>query len=124
MENLSLSRSQCVIMGDFNIDLNVDDRHSRQFINMMFSYSLIPAINLSTWVTENSATLTGNIFVNTKQNVRYFRPRVIINDISDNFGATITCEVKGFSPHGSGSKKDRTYFINGLCIGFRMNRRK
>ena len=52
--------------GGFNINLLNIDNHpvSSEFLETMFSYSLIPLINKPTMVRETSATIIDNIFCN------------------------------------------------------------
>ena len=53
-------------MGDFNIDLIKFDSHPQtaEFLDINMTYSILPLINKSTRVTQNSATLIDNIFTN------------------------------------------------------------
>ncbi len=56
-----------LIMGDFNIDLlsYEKDTSTNEFINMMFSHRFQPSVLHPTRITDTSATLIDNIFVNT-----------------------------------------------------------
>ena len=50
-------------MGDLNIDLlKVDDhRPTHNYLELIFSYSLLPTINKPTRITETTATIIDNI---------------------------------------------------------------
>ena len=54
-----------MLCGDFNIDLlNKDCNNSTSFLNTMYSLSLLPIISKPTMITDNSATLIDNFFIN------------------------------------------------------------
>lgn len=55
------------IMGDFNINLLRGTQHkaTSDFVDTMFSYSLLPVINKPTRITNSSASLIDNIFSNS-----------------------------------------------------------
>ena len=68
---------------DFNIDLlNKDCNNSASFLNTMYSLSLLPIISKPTRITDNSATLINNFFINEPCN---FESGILISDISDHF---------------------------------------
>ena len=68
---------------DFNIDLlNKDCNNSISFLNTMYSLSLLPIISKPTRITDNSATLIDNFFINEPCN---FESGILISDISDHF---------------------------------------
>ena len=70
-----------MLCGDFNIDLlNKDCNNSTSFLNPMYSLSLLPIISTPTRITDNSATLIYNFFINEPCN---FESSIIISDISD-----------------------------------------
>ena len=72
-----------VLWGDFNIDLlNKDCNNSTLFLNTMHSPSLLPIISKPTRITDNSATLIDNFFINEPCN---FESGILIFDISDHF---------------------------------------
>ena len=73
---------ECIITGDFNIDLLKSSIHtdSLYFINSMFSCSFLPLISKPTRISENSATLIDNIFISNPVN---FNSGIILTDISE-----------------------------------------
>ena len=85
LDSLSIkSNDECIISGDFNIDLlkcTLND-DSLNFLNSMLSLSLIPLISKPTRVSDTSATLIDNIFTN---NPIDFISGNIISPISDHF---------------------------------------
>ena len=46
---------------------------------------------------------------------------MIIIDPTDHFGTVATCEARGLSLHGSGTRKDRTYFNQRSLSNFKNN---
>ena len=66
LEKLKVEDKICYLMGDYNINLLNHTSHSltSDFVDLMHSYSCISLINRPTRITENSATLIDNIFVN------------------------------------------------------------
>ena len=73
---------ELIICGDFNFDLLNYHNHNgtTDFLNNMNTLSLSPIITKPTRITDNSATLIDNIFLNTPTN---YKTGCIINDISD-----------------------------------------
>ena len=71
------------ICGDYNINLLKYEEHNptRNFIDLMNSFSLKPTINKPTRITRHSQTLIDNIFTN--EIVKPIETGILINDISD-----------------------------------------
>ena len=67
IEKIHHENKQCLIMGDFNIDLLRIDDHSdsENFINTLGSFCFQPQIIQPTRITSHSATLIDNIFFNS-----------------------------------------------------------
>ena len=65
LEKLKIQNKHCWIMGDYNIDLMKNNTHkpTTDFIDMMFTNTLIPLINKPTRITSHSATIIDNIFL-------------------------------------------------------------
>ena len=66
------------ICGDFNIDLMGDN--CQNFLNIMFANSLMPSISKPTRISDSSATLIDNIFLNSGQQVK---SGILTVDLSD-----------------------------------------
>ena len=78
-------RKQCILMGDFNLDLIKVDIHNqtKDFVHSLYTNAIYPTISNPTRVTEHSATLLYNIITNiTGYCITY---GVLYNDISDHF---------------------------------------
>ena len=71
-------------MGDYNINLlNCDDTsYSDDFLNLLFSFSLMPLITKPTRITDNSSNLIDNVFCNLQL---FPDAGIIISDMSDHF---------------------------------------
>ena len=75
-------------MGDYNIYLLNVESHSptAEFNDTMFSYGFIPLITRPTGVTQYSATLTDDIFINQLVNLHNESMQgILITDISDHY---------------------------------------
>ena len=81
------------ILGDFNLDLLKFNVHAPtgEFINTMMSHSYFPLITYPTRISDSSATLIDNIFVNT--NKFPCKSAIIYNDISDHLPVVAHVEV-------------------------------
>lgn len=73
----------CVLLGDFNIDVSKDDAVKNDFINTLHSSSFFPSINIFTRVTNTSTTAIDNIVTNI-QNVK-LESGALLSDISDHY---------------------------------------
>ena len=84
VSGLSLRDSEVLLCGDFNIDLLKIDTHvpTAEFVYRLFSLSLSPVITKPTRVTDQSATLIDNIFVDNSLD---YRAGILLSDISDHF---------------------------------------
>ena len=70
-------------MGDFNLDLLKmgENHHIKDFINLMFSSMFYPLISKPTRITNFSATLIDNIFVNNFDEC--YKCGILLADLSD-----------------------------------------
>ena len=84
ISELALRDTELILCGDFNMDLFNIDTHvpTAEFVYRLFSFSLSPVIAKPTRVTDHSATLIDNIFVDTALE---YRAGIFSSDISDHF---------------------------------------
>ena len=77
--------SVSILTGDFNIDLIKSSSHpaSQEFVDSLFSYSLVPVVNKPTRIAHPSATLIDNFFIDSL--VHKVSSAIVYNDISDHF---------------------------------------
>ena len=80
---ISKERKQCILMGDFNLDLIKVDTHNqtKDFVHSLYTNAFYPTISKPTRVTEHSATLLDNIITNITGYC--INSGVLYNDISD-----------------------------------------
>ena len=66
VRRLTIENKQCYVMSDFNIHLLNHDHHmeTHDYVDAMFSDSLIPQITKPTRITPITATLIDNIYRN------------------------------------------------------------
>ena len=66
LQKIHREEKNCIIMGDFNLDLLKYDNHedTNNFINTMSSFFFQPLILQPTRITNHSATLIDNVFSN------------------------------------------------------------
>ena len=110
LNNLKESKSKIVMGMDHNLDLLKYSKHrpTCDFVLLNENTSLIPSITRPTHITNSSATLIDNIFVNNDF-VRSLKSQIIINDISDHLpvctirqckyrckGKTENCDKKNY----------------------------
>ena len=83
------------ILGDFNIDLLKDDvdRATHDYLDLIYSYSLIPSVHKPTRFTDESATIIDNILTNYD---RCINSRIVLTDINDHLPTIVTtnCNVQ------------------------------
>ena len=99
LTSLTGEKKHIYLTGDFNINLLNADSHilTSEFIELMFSTSLLPTINKPTRVGRSSATIIDNIFINnTHYNV--IDAGILTSDISDHF--PVFC-ITPFNEHSS-----------------------
>ena len=72
LQILSKENKNYYLLGDFNIDLLKDETHrpTSEFLDLIYSYYLVPTILKPTRITETSATIIDNIMTNTMERLR------------------------------------------------------
>ena len=72
----------CYLMGDYNLNLlNATHEPTSDFLNQMYTFSLIPTITKPNRITQMSATLIDNIFTNDLK--ADLESGILYSDISD-----------------------------------------
>ena len=79
-------------MSDFNIDLLKDDtdRQTHEYLDLIYSFSLVPSIHKPTRITEESATIIDNILTNLDSNII---SKIVITDVSDHLPTILTTNL-------------------------------
>ena len=80
------SKSNCIIAGDFNLNLLATQTHNRtaQFLDSMLSSNFVPTIQIPTRVFNDSKTLIDNIFCEGSL-LEDFTSHVLSADFSDHY---------------------------------------
>ena len=81
--NLNNSRSNILLLGDFNINLlKITDRSSvNNYLDSTLANNLLPVITFPTPFTDYSCSLIDNMFTNISTD--YLSSRILLSDISD-----------------------------------------
>ena len=62
---LNKTKSKCFLMGDFNLNLlDLSDKKTEQFTDIMFNYNFYPLINKPTRITDSSSSAIDHIWTN------------------------------------------------------------
>ena len=99
------------VMGDYNIDLLKDDTHAQthNYLDYIYSLSLIPTIYKPTRITDSTATIIDNILTNADNVVE---SAIVVTDISDHLPTVLVSdlipEVKHVSKHNYVYKRQYT----------------
>ena len=86
LSKINVTKYECYFLGDYNINLLNSDSHiaTANFVDLMFENNLYPSITKPTRVTEKSATLIDNIFINNITNSNQIKG-ILYCDITDHF---------------------------------------
>lgn len=85
VDSLNL-KSNCVLMGDFNIDVLVQSDHKFKLLNFLNEFNLKYLVNQPTRVTQFSQSSLDNIIINNKLFLKNVKTKVIVTSVSDHFG--------------------------------------
>ena len=88
LETINLESRPTYILGDFNIDLLNSNIRNQLFFNDLLSSRFFPSIDCPTRITDDTATLIDNIFVNNHNNQT--KSGVWLTDIADHMPTHIT----------------------------------
>ena len=85
LSELQIENKLCYLLGDYNLNLLNTNGHTltREFVDIMYSYSLLPNITKPT--RERSATLINNIFSNDLLSKNATISGLLDTDITDHF---------------------------------------
>ena len=86
LSTIDIEKKLCLHTGDYNLNLLNSSSHppTNDFIDINFSHSLFPSINKPTRISENSATLIDNIFINASE-IPNSKSGIFLWSISDHF---------------------------------------
>ena len=85
VDKLKKENKSCYILGDMNINIVNQETHTKtgQFVDIIFSNSVLLVITRPTRVTATSATLIDHIFTNDVNNLSHCVQGILVTDISD-----------------------------------------
>ena len=95
--NLSSGNNFFYVMGDFNIDLlKADtDRPTHDYLEFIYSHSMLPTIYKPTRITATSATCIDNILTNNQDVIQ---TSILVTDISDHFPTILSTNLDIVNP--------------------------
>ena len=116
LEKINKENKLMYVMGDFNIDLLKDDkdRPTHDYLDLIYSNSLIPAIYKPTRITATSATIIDNILTNCENIIKSY---IITTDISDHMPTVLISNLSLHSKPTNGNKYKYKRFHNDDNIG-------
>lgn len=94
--DINRKNCNCIILGDFNIDISRDGPIINDFMNTIHSSSFTPTINRYTRVTHSSKSIIDNIITNI-QNSR-LESGVVVTDISDHYPIVLSLNLASKPP--------------------------
>lgn len=80
---INRKNNNCILMGDFNIDISSEDTTKHDFINTLHLLSLFPMINMFTRIRHLSKSTIDNMITNIHNPTLEFG--VVLSDITDDF---------------------------------------
>lgn len=80
---INSKNKNCILLGDFNVDLAREDTPKNDFINTLHSSSFFPTINTFTRVTPTTRTIIDNIITNIHST--RLESGIVHTEISDHF---------------------------------------
>jgi hypothetical protein len=121
LSSLTKSRADCVIVGDFNIDLLKWESHTRtnDFVDTLYSHSMIPMITRPTRFSKNTSTLIDNILINKPNNAAI--SGLLVTDISDHLPVFYMSKTK---PKLANSKHKITTYVTRDISDINMDKLK
>ena len=119
MTKVTREKKKCYFMGDFNIDIPMDEHNNNTctLLDIMYSMSFIPLITRPTRITSTSATFIDNIFCNILLNNNTRVNGVLYTDISDHLPVFTISECTQ-KRHGKGSRiiNTRSFRDQNVCL--------
>ena len=119
MTKVTREKKKCYFMGDFNINIPMDEHNNNActLLDIRYSMSFIPLITRPTRITSTSATFIDNIFCNILLNNNTRINGVLYTDISDHL-PVITISECTQTRHGKGYRIINTCSFSGqnVCL--------
>ena len=92
-KKLNSERKHLYIMGDFNIDLLKADVHrpTHEYLELLYSYSMLPTIYKPTRITESTASIIDNILTNNDEDIT--QSTILVTNDSDHFPTILSANL-------------------------------
>ena len=112
MTKVTREKKKCYFMGDFNINIRMDEHNNNTctLLDIMYSMSFIPLITRPTRITITSATFIDNIFCYILLNNNPRVNGVLYTDIYDHLPVFTISECTQ-KRHGKGSRIINTFLL-------------
>ena len=117
LDKINKEDRPCYMLGDYNVDLI--NSQSESLLNVLFPNGFYPRINRPTRITNTSATLIDNIFINTHSN--NIKSGIWLADISDHFPIFITLPYDTVKKHLSKNLFINEYTRKKTCLISKLN---
>jgi hypothetical protein len=110
LNDLTRSKHRLAFLADFNLNLLNADRHAPtgEFLTNLQSFNFTPTTRNPTRISDISATLIDNIFVNNAE--CEYRSAIVYSDISDHLPVVLHFSQRGFKSHVMRSNATKRYF--------------
>ena len=110
-KKLNSEKKQFYVMGDFNIDLlkAESQRPIHEYLELIYSFSLLPTIYKPTRITETTATLIDNILTNNEQIVQ---STIVVSDITDHIPTILSINLNFVNSNVTDYSKKASYKRN------------
>jgi hypothetical protein len=94
ISNITSSQNDCIVAGDFNLDLlKIETRATySKYLELMYCFSLIPTVTLPTRLTRRNATLIDHIFC--KSSATRLTGGIILSNISDHLMPFVCMDIR------------------------------
>ena len=108
LSTISRENKISFLLGDYNIDLlkEEDHRQTKDFIDLIYSYTFFPVINRPTRITRESATIIDNIITNS---MCQHSCSIFVADVSDHLPICLNTNLKLVSNSTELSNKPKYY---------------
>ena len=81
LEKFQIDKKQCILMGDFNINIHADNNDHDAFLTTLSCIGLHQIIETDTRITSTSSSLIDHVYTNKIENI--VCSGTILTDISD-----------------------------------------
>lgn len=81
---LAIVKSNCFILGDFNLNLLCSDSHVQHFTDLLSNHSFVPLVNQCTHVGNNSNSCIDNVIVRYRD-LNVFDIKIVKMGLSDHY---------------------------------------